>query len=507
MLTLICVPYFTVLVGLSLLGLHRLFLVILCARHGERTEAARLAPRLGDDVPRVTVQLPLFNEATVAARLIEACAAFDYPHDRLEIQVLDDSNDDTQWIARAEVERQRARGVDAVYVPRAERVGYKAGALAHGLTTAKGELVAIFDADFVPRPGFLRDVVGHFDDPVVGMVQTRWGHLNRGASALTEVEALMLDGHHLVENRARFGAGYFFNFSGTGGVWRREAIERAGGWSHETLTEDLDLSYRAQLAGYRFVYRGDVVSPAEVPEELTAARAQQFRWAKGTVQTAKKLLGRLLFREPRLSISQRVEALFHLTPHFAYPLMLALSVLLLPALVLIPAGDAATMLLVDLPLCAATTTSLAAFYMLAESAQGRPRVGALLRVPLIVALGAGFAPHLARAVWEGVTSSAGEFVRTPKHGGARRRYRVAAALPYVEGALALLSLATVVASVSTGHWFATPFAALFTFGYAYVAALVLREETARRRDAAPPFALQADRGLGSGPAAAAPSGR
>ncbi len=222
------------------------------------------------------------------------------------------------------------------------------------------------------------------------------------------------------------------------------------------------------------------------------------------MQTARKLLGRLLFGEPTLSIAQRVETLFHLTPHFAYPLLFVLSLLLLPALALMPATNTSTMLLIDLPLCVATSGSLAAFYMLAESAQGRARAGALVRLPLIIALGTGLAPHLSKAVWEGVTSTAGEFVRTPKHGGASRRYRVAAELPFVEMFLALLSLATVAASVSTGHWFATPFAALFTFGYAYVAALVVREQAARRRDAADD-ARAVDRASGLAPESAARS--
>ncbi len=312
------------------------------------------------------------------------------------------------------------------------------------------------------------------------MVQTRWGHINRDASMLTRVQALMLDGHHLVENRARFGAGLLFNFSGTGGIWRREAILSAGSWEHDTLTEDLDLSYRAQLAGWKFIYREDVVSPSELPEDLSAVRAQQYRWAKGTVQTARKLMKRVLSSD--LTLHQRVEAFFHMTPHFAYPLLVLLSVMLLPALVLMPATSAANMLLVDLPLCTATTGSLAAFYMLAESAQGRPRAGALARLPMVIALGTGLAPHLTRAVLEGWRQMAGEFVRTPKQGDNKGRYRAAAELPLFETALSALSFVSVVASIQTGHYFATPFALLFTIGYAYVAVLLVREQATRRRE-------------------------
>ncbi len=488
------VLYFTVLLLLSSYGIHRSHLVWQCWRHRRALARAKAAGarQLSDgELPKVTIQLPLFNEATVTVRLLEAVVQMDYPRDRLEIQVLDDSTDETQALAKSTVERLRAStGVDMVYLHRTDRVGYKAGALDAGQKVAKGELVAVFDADFLPQPDFLRRVVAHFDDPAIGMVQTRWGHLNREHSTLTAVQALMLDGHHLVENRARFAAGNLFNFSGTGGIWRKEAIEAAGGWQHDTLTEDLDLSYRAQLAGYRFVYRDDVVSPAELPEDVSALRAQQYRWAKGTVQTARKLLGRVL--RSKLSVSQRLEAFFHLTPHFAYPLMIVLSVLLLPALIFLPATDTKTMLVVDLPLVIGTTGSLATFYMLAESAQGRSRWSALARLPMLIALGAGLAPHLTKAVFEGLQQMSGEFVRTPKKGSKEGRYRARAALPTAEIALALLSTLSVIASVQTGHYFATPFATLFAVGYGYVALLVVSEQARRRREAPTSSERQAD---------------
>jgi glycosyltransferase involved in cell wall biosynthesis len=480
--TLLVVLYFTVLLLLCTIGVHRAHLVLLCARHRKRlAEAAHTIELSAEELPSVTVQLPLYNEATVVERLLDAAATLDYPLDRLEIQVLDDSNDETRPIARAKVEQLRARGIDIQYIRRPNRVGYKAGALDYGLKTARGELIAIFDADFVPQPRFLRDVVGHFRDPAVGMVQTRWSHLNRDHSLLTSIQALMLDGHHLVENRARFGAGCYFNFSGTGGIWRTRAIAAAGGWQHDTLTEDLDLSYRAQLAGWRFVYRPDVLTPAELPEDMSAFRAQQFRWAKGTVQTARKLLGRLL-RSP-LALPQKIEAVFHLTPHFAYPLMLMLSVLLLPALILMPATDVTTMFLIDLPLCMGATGSLATFYALAEHAQGRSPWSAIRRLPALIALGAGLAPHQTRAVLEALRSMSGEFIRTPKKGTTAGRYRQMAELPLVEIALALMSLASVVASIETRHWFAAPFATLFMVGYGYVAFMVVSEQLGHRREA------------------------
>jgi cellulose synthase/poly-beta-1,6-N-acetylglucosamine synthase-like glycosyltransferase len=477
----LCIAYFGVLAVLSAFGLHRLHLVILCRRHRARIDAARqLALQLSDDeLPMVTIQLPIFNESTVVERLLSRVARMDYPRDRMQIQVLDDSIDETREIAKSAVDDLRQRGFDAVYIHRTDRTGYKAGALDNGLRSAKGDLIAVFDADFIPNEDFARALVGHFTDPDVAMVQARWAHLNRDASMLTRIQALMLDGHHLVENRARYGAGLLFNFSGTGGMWRRQAIADAGGWQHDTITEDLDLSYRAQLRGWKFIYRPDVVSPAELPEDISALRAQQYRWAKGTVQTARKLLRRILRSD--LTRAQRVEATFHLTPHFAYPLMLVLCMLLLPVLLCVNVTDWQTALLFDLPLCMAPVSSLATFYMLAESTQGRSRWGALRQLPSLIALGVGLAPHLTRAVWSGLRHTAGEFVRTPKRGTDRWRYLVAVDLPWAEIALALVCGASVVVSVVRGHWFATPFAALFTFGYAYIATLLGNEQLARLR--------------------------
>ncbi|MDP9000572.1 MAG: glycosyltransferase [Myxococcota bacterium] len=486
--------YFAVLLILAMYGLHRSHLVITVLRNRRTLSAlARGVPPIAadgigerDDLPYVTVQLPLYNEATVAARLLDHVAAIEWPRSRLQVQVLDDSTDETRALVRRKVESLRDQGLNVDHIHRVDRAGYKAGALADGLKIARGELIAIFDADFLPQPGFLREVVPHFvADPRVGMVQARWGHMNRSHSMLTRTQALMLDGHHLVENRARAAEGWLFNFSGTGGMWRKEAIASAGGWQHDTLTEDLDLSYRAQLAGWRFIYRENIVTPAELPEDISAFRAQQFRWAKGTVQTARKLLPRLMRAE--LTPMQRVEVFFHLTPHFAYPLMVFLSILLFPALVLMPATDVRTMLVVDLPLVIGTTGSLATFYAMAELAQGRRSIDALKQLPALLAIGAGLAPHLTAAVWQGLRSMAGEFIRTPKKGvsGASGaylgRYRAAADLPAAEVALCLLSMASTVASIETRHWFATPFAMLFTFGYGYVAFFVAAEELARRK--------------------------
>ncbi len=474
--------YVLVLTLLSGYGLHRAHLVWLCWRHRKRASELRRGGLPSTDPetwPRVTVQLPLFNEATVVDRLLGAVAQLDYPRQLLEVQVLDDSTDETRGLVDRAIVRLRSQGIDATCLRRRQRTGYKAGALDAGLGVAKGELVAIFDADFVPPPGFLLQLIEEFADPGVGLVQARWDHLNRDHSLLTRVQALMLDGHHLVENRARFLSGRLFNFSGTAGIWRTAAIASAGGWQHDTITEDLDLSYRAQLAGWRFVYREDVVAPAELPEEISVLRAQQQRWAKGTVQTARKLLRRVLTSQ--LTIAQRIEAVFHLTPHFAYPLMLLLTLMLLPALLLWPADDAMTMLLFDLPLGLGTTGSLAAFYRLAERAQGGSTWAALRRLPALIALGMGMSPHLTHGVVDGLQRMAGEFVRTPKIGAGARRYGVRGELPLIEATLCVYSLISVAAALLTGHWIAAPFAGLFAFGFGYVSVLLTREALARRR--------------------------
>ncbi len=489
---LIATPYLTILVCLCLYGLHRSQLVLLLRKHAGKLPpppAQIAADASGEDLPHVTVQLPLYNEPDVLEQLLEAVAHIEYPRDKLEIQVLDDSTDDTRELARAKVAELCRRGLDAVYIHRHDRTGYKAGALDYGQKIAKGTLIAVFDADFLPLPNFLRAVVPHFVDAKVGCVQARWGHLNREHSLLTRVQALMLDGHHMVENRARYAAGRFFNFSGTGGVWRKAAIVSAGGWQHDTLTEDLDLSYRAQLAGWRFVYREDHVTPAELPEEMEAFRAQQFRWAKGTVQTARKLLARVWSRKD-LTFAVRTEAVFHMTPHFAYPLMLFLSVFLLPMLIVMPASDPRALLVIDLPLLFGSTGSIVAFYVTADLAQGRSAMQALRRLPSLMALGSGMSPYLTKAVWQGLRGPTGEFVRTPKKGEKSlqvQRYHARTQLPMIEIALAVENAIGIVAALLTRHVLAAPFALLFSFGYTWVAVLVIRE----RMDAEAKYTAQA----------------
>jgi cellulose synthase/poly-beta-1,6-N-acetylglucosamine synthase-like glycosyltransferase len=314
--------YYLVLSVLAVYGLHRL---VLLAVYFRTRKHGAVRPPDPATWPRVTVQLPIFNERYVATRLIDAVCAFDYPRDRLEIQVLDDSTDDTTDRIARRVAHYRARGLDIHHLHRRRRTGYKAGALAAGCQQAQGELLAVFDADFVPPPEFLRETVPHFADPRLGVVQARWEHVNREYSLLTRAQAIFLDAHFLIEHVARNRAGHFFNFNGTAGIWRREAIVDAGGWHHDTLTEDLDLSYRAQLAGWRFLFLPEVTAPAELPVDVNAFKRQQFRWAKGSIQTARKLLGPVLRSD--LPWSTKVEATIHLTNNAAYLLMVLLSLL------------------------------------------------------------------------------------------------------------------------------------------------------------------------------------
>ncbi|HET7441402.1 MAG TPA: cellulose synthase family protein, partial [Terriglobales bacterium] len=324
------VPYFVVLVLLASYGIHRYILVYLYFKNKKKQTTA---PReYFSELPRVTVQLPIFNEQYVVERLVEAVCRLDYPREKLDIQLLDDSTDETVAVARALVERYAALGHPITYHHRSNREGFKAGALAEGLKSAKGELVAIFDADFVPPEDFLLRTVHHFTDQKIGMVQTRWTHINRHYSFLTEVEAILLDGHFVLEHSGRASSGVFFNFNGTAGLWRRRAIEEAGGWQHDTLTEDTDLSYRAQLKGWKFIYLQDVECPAELPVEMTAFKTQQARWAKGLIQTGKKILPSVLKSHEPFRV--KLEAWYHLTANLSYPLMVVLSVLLLPAMII-----------------------------------------------------------------------------------------------------------------------------------------------------------------------------
>lgn len=435
--------------ALAAYGLHRLWLA---GAYLTRVRSrGRPAPDAPARLPKITVQIPLYNERHVAERAIDAAARLDYPRKLLEIQVLDDSTDETQAIVSRAVGRLRALGFAATHLRRTDRSGFKAGALAAGLSQASGELIAIFDADFVPRPDFLRRVVGEFRDPAVGMVQARWGHLNQSGSLLTRLQALQLDAHFTIEHGVREATGCFFNFNGTAGVWRRTAIESAGGWRALTLTEDLDLSYRAQLAGWRFVYRDDVEAPAELPVEVTAYRQQQQRWAQGGVQTARLILPTLL----RAKVPGRVkrEALWHLTGHIAYPVLIVLALAGLAVGSVVSAPDLRGLVLVaDFSILGFAALALGAFYGVAAYGRGgRGWWRRVALVPGIMVLGAGISVGQTAAVLRGLLGRATPFRRTPKYRLESVRdtswqssaYRVLASGPAVlECVIGLLVLAT-----------------------------------------------------------------
>ncbi len=483
--TVLVVLYGLVLLALAIYGFHRSSLVWLYYRFKKvRPEA----PGRFEELPVVTVQLPLFNEMYVVERLLEATARIEYPKDKLEIQVLDDSTDETQEICKKKVAELVERGFDVKYIHRTDRTGFKAGALDNGLKQARGEFILVFDADFIPHPKILQETIHFFTDPEVGMVQVRWGHINRNYSSLTQVQSVMLDGHFIIEHTARHRSGRFFNFNGTAGIWRRQAIETSGGWQHDTLTEDLDLSYRAQLKGWKFVYLPDIVSPAEVPVEMNSFKSQQFRWAKGSIQVARKLLPEIL--RSKVPWSVKMEAFFHLTNNFAYPLLFLLSLLLLPNLLLRTSHGWREVLLIDLPLFMGTTFSVAMFYLVTQKEAGQTSLLKVLgRIPLVLALGIGLSVNQTRAVLEALRGKQSEFVRTPKTGVVyrlqqwhRTKYRSAASwMPYLEIALGIYFVITLLAAARGGHWLSMPFIFLFCLGFWYVGLTSLWHARAQQR--------------------------
>lgn len=471
--------YLGILAILSFYGVHRYLMTFLY--HRNRRNAACVRARF-ERLPAVTVQVPSYNEMYVIERAIDAACALDYPRGLLEIQVLDDSTDETEMIAAEAVQRWRARGIDIRLIHRSERTGFKAGALANGLRTARGEFIAVFDADFVPPPDFLQRVIHYFTDPKVGMVQARWEHLNREYSLLTRAQAIFLDGHFMMESFTRFASGRLFNFNGTAGVLRRKTIEDAGGWEHDTLTEDLDLSYRAQLKGWKFVFLPDVKVPAELPVEMNAFKVQQCRWAKGAMQTCKKLLPRILRSD--LRPCQKLEAFYHLTGSVSYPLMVLLSLVLFPAMIVRYNQGWFHLLLIDLPLFLLAFSSVSCFYVASQKALHADWYKRILYLPVLMAIGIGTCVAGARAVLEGALGVASPFVRTPKFsmmGGAgewkHKKYRGRVGLaPLFEIGFGIGYTLIIWYSWDLGVYGILPFLGLFQFGFLYagVASLVQR---------------------------------
>ena len=475
----VMIPYFIVMIVLAAYGTHRYALVYRFFKN--RKNVAGPPPEI-EEWPKVTVQLPIFNERYVIERLIEAVAQFDYPRELLEIQVLDDSTDETQEVASNCVQRHRDLGLPIRYIHRTNREGFKAGALCNGLETASGELVAIFDADFIPPADFLRRTVPYFVDAKLAMVQTRWSYINRNYSPLTEVEAILLDGHFAIEHSSRFRSRLFFNFNGTAGVWRRAAIDDAGGWQHDTLTEDTDLSYRAQLRGWQFLYLPEIDCPSELPIEMNAFKTQQARWAKGLMQTAKKVLPRVM--KSKVPPEIKAEAFFHLTANISYPLMVVLSIILLPAMIVRFYQGWFQVLVIDVPLFMASTCSISSFYLAAERAfYPKTWKRTFLYLPFVMAVGIGLSVRNAFAVMEALFGVKTEFVRTPKYrveanaktpASVKKNYRKRAGwMPYIELGLGLYFAATVVYAMQNENYATVPFLVLFVWGYLYTGCMSL----------------------------------
>jgi cellulose synthase/poly-beta-1,6-N-acetylglucosamine synthase-like glycosyltransferase len=480
----ILIPYFTILVILSIYGIHRYYLAYLYLKNRHKLPSPR---QEFEHLPRVTVQLPIFNERYVIERLLEAVTRIDYPRELIEIQVLDDSTDETGMVCSRLVSEYAGAGYPISYHHREHRQGFKAGALAEGMKTATGEFIAIFDADFVPPPSVLRQMIHYFTDPEVAVVQGRWTWLNRRYSNLTEVEAILLDGHFVIEHGGRSFSGRFFNFNGTAGMWRRSAIEDAGGWQHDTLTEDTDLSYRAQLKGWKFVYDPRIECPSELPVEMNAFKAQQARWAKGLTQTATKLLPAIWrSSQPR---AVKLEATFHLTANLAYPLMVLFAVILLPAMIVRFYQGWFQMLYLDLPLFLASTCSVSTFYMVAQrELYPRAWLSRVKYVPFVMATGIGLSLKNSKVVIEALLGRKSEFVRTPKYrvegregSWESKKYLGRAGwIAALELSLAVYFLFNVVYSCTIENYLTTPFLALFFMGYSYMGTMSLLQTPLRR---------------------------
>lgn len=443
------------------------------AKRSEELKTA-LAP---DQWPRVTIQLPVFNERYVVERLIDAVAQIDYPSDRLEIQVLDDGNDESVEIAAKRIGFWQAKGIDVVHVRREERVGFKAGALAYGLERAKGEFTAVFDADFVPEPDFLKKTIPHFANHEVGMVQTRWGHLNAEYSLLTRLQAFGLDAHFTVEQGGRNMGQRFMNFNGTAGVWRNACIAEAGGWQHDTITEDLDLSYRAQLKNWRFVFLEHVEAPAELPAEINALKNQQFRWTKGAAECAVKNLPAVL-NNPAVSFGTKLHAVFHLLNSAIFIVVLLAALLSVPLLWVRVSEDR-----FDLAFNLATVFLLSLFILLLFYRTSSKRMGYsagrfFREFPLFLSVSMGMSLHNSIAVLEGYSGKRSAFIRTPKFAIESRKgtwknkvYRASGVskLTLLEAALAGYFVFGIVFGVVHSEFGLLPFHLMLAFGFGFVA--------------------------------------
>ena len=468
----VLIGYFVSLSILFVFGLHGFIMIFYHRKYGHNNPV----PKDGfDEEPMVTIQLPLYNEMYVAERLIKAVCEIEYPKDKMEIQVLDDSTDETTSIVAKVVEQKKHQGFYISHIRRGTREGFKAGALKEGMKIAKGEYIAIFDADFIPQKEFLKKTLSFFSDDKVGMVQTRWEHLNGDYSIITKAQALALDGHFVIEQTVRNKSGFFINFNGTGGIWRKRCIEEAGNWHADTLTEDLDLSYRAQLIGWRFVFLKDFTSPAELPSEINALKSQQFRWTKGAVETAKKILP--LVWKSKVPLRVKLQSTFHLTNNLVFPFILLAAILNVPLIFVKNSGShEAYFAIMSLFVLAFISSFL--FYLYSQKdirADWRKKI---VLFPLFMAGSMGLAVNNSRAVFEGLMNRKSEFVRTPKFKqesekdswvGNKYLNRKLGFSVIVEAILAVYCFIGVLSSIYFLELASIPFQLLFFLGFSFIA--------------------------------------
>ncbi len=467
----VLISYFVALSIIFLFGLHGFIMIY----YHNKYKNVNYTPKK-ESVPEslVTIQLPLYNELYVVERLINAVCEIDYPKNLMEIQVLDDSTDETVDIAERIIAEKQKEGFDIKHIRRANRKGFKAGALKEGMKIAKGEYIAIFDADFIPQKEFLKKTLSFFSDEKVGMVQTRWEHINGDYSLLTKAQALALDGHFVIEQSVRNKAGFFINFNGTGGIWRRSCIEDAGNWEADTLTEDLDLSYRAQLNGWRFVFLKDFTSPAELPSEINALRNQQFRWTKGAIETAKKILP--LVWKSNVPLRVKLQGTFHLTNNLVFPFILLVAILNVPLIFIKNSGPHQVYFAI-LSIFVLAFISSFLMYLYSQKDIREDWRKKIVLFPLFMAGSMGFAVNNSRAVFEGLLNRKSEFVRTPKFKvvdskdswiGKRYNNKKIGFSVYVELIMALYCLLGVAAAIYFLEIAALPFQILFFLGFSFV---------------------------------------
>ncbi len=466
-------------------GLHRYYLASLFTRHRRVIPKPKAYFRY---LPKVTIQLPIYNEQYVVERLIRSVCEIDYPKELMEIQVLDDSTDHTIEIASTTVGKFSSQGFNIRHIQRDSRLGFKAGALSEGLRRANGDYIAIFDADFIPPRGFLKETINFFTDPKVGIVQVRWGHLNLNYSTLTKAQSILLDGHFLIEQASRFHGGMFFNFNGTAGVLRKECIDSVGGWQHDTLTEDLDLSYRAQLEGWKLIYLKDMVAKAELPVDMNAFKSQQHRWAKGGIQTAKKLLPRVLMSRD-LSLNIKAEAAIHLLGNLSYILLLLLIVFMAPMAYLWRSYGWENVILLNLIAVSSGTLSVLWFYLIAVKEIHKENWADYVKyIPLALAIGTGLVINNSKAVLEALFGKKSDFMRTPKFGVTNENWNwhkgtynaPKEVTTVIELGLGFIFVILTFYAVSAGFVGWVPFLVLIQLGFIYTSVLSIWHSLQRK---------------------------